>query len=150
MKVKLYGVNSKSAFFKRKRKVEGRVKGREKRKGKEKGKFEVQLWQERKKWQTPKPGIESGTPANVTDALPLSHRDKRHHQPVCSKFYSFCLHFLHCIHLPLRRKFFSKISNSHSNPCSSIIHIYNRDCIFRRRLTFVAIFAKEPACRCTT
>ena len=67
----------------------------EKERGKEsgEGKLEVKLWQKRKKSQTPQPGIEPGTPANAADALPLSHRDKRHHQLVCSKFYPFCLHF---------------------------------------------------------
>ena len=53
----------------------------------------MRLWQKRKKPQTPQPGIEPGTPANAADALPLSHRDKRHHQPVCLKFYPLCLHF---------------------------------------------------------
>ena len=62
---------------------EGKERGRERGKGK----FEVKLWQKRKKSQTPQPGIEPGTPANAADALPLSHRDKRHHQLVCSKFY---------------------------------------------------------------
>ena len=38
-------------------------------------------------------GIEPGTPANAADALPLSHRDKRHHQPVCLKLCPLCLHF---------------------------------------------------------
>ena len=63
---------------------EEEVKGRERRKGTEKGKgkLEVKLWQKRKKSQTPQPGIEPGTPANAADALPLSHRDKRYHQPV--------------------------------------------------------------------
>ena len=37
---------------------------------------------ETEKSQTPKPGIELGTPANAAHALRLSHRDKRHHQPV--------------------------------------------------------------------
>ena len=36
---------------------------------------------ETEKSQTPQPGIEPGTPANAADALPLSHGDKRHHQP---------------------------------------------------------------------
>ena len=49
----------------------------------------MKLWQKRKKSQTPQPGIEPGTPANAADALPLSHRDKRHHQLVCSKFKKF-------------------------------------------------------------
>ena len=74
-----------------------REKDRErKKKGKEeegkekgKGKLEVKLWQKRKKSQTPQPGIESGTPANAADALPLSHRDKRYHQPWCSLFWNF-------------------------------------------------------------
>ena len=60
---------------------EGKERGRERGKGK----LEVKLWQTRKKSQTPQPGIEPGTPANAADALPLSHRDKRHHQLVCSK-----------------------------------------------------------------
>ena len=34
----------------------------------------------------PQRGIEPGTPANAADPLPLSHRDKRHHQLVCLKF----------------------------------------------------------------
>ena len=94
------GINAKSEILKRKLKDEGRRTGRErKRKGKKeegkggKGKLEVKLWQKQKKSQTPQPGIEPGTPANAADALPLSHRDKRHHQLVCSKFYPFCLHF---------------------------------------------------------
>ena len=53
----------------------------------------MKLWQKRKKSQTPQPGIEPGTPASAPDALPLSHRDKRHHQPVCFKFCPLCLHF---------------------------------------------------------
>ena len=78
----------------RERKRKGK-KEDEKERGRErgKGKLEVKLWQKRKKSQTPQPGIEPGTPANAADALPLSHRDKRHHQLVCSKFYPFCLHF---------------------------------------------------------
>ena len=52
-------------------------------KGKEKGKLEVNLWQKRKKSQRTQSGIEPGTPANATDSVPLSHRDKRYHQPVC-------------------------------------------------------------------
>ena len=71
-----------------------------KRKGKEKGKGEREreigneaLAETGKKSQTPQPGIESGTPANAADARPLSHRNKRHHQPVCLKFYPLCLHF---------------------------------------------------------
>ena len=93
------GINAKSEILKRKRKVEGRGRRRKrKRKGKKEEerrerKLEVKLWQKRKKLQTPKPGIEPGTPANAADALPLSNRDKRHHQLVCSKFYPFCLHF---------------------------------------------------------
>ena len=86
-------------LLKRKRKVVGRGRGRErKRKGKkEEGKGEKEIGSEAlaetEKSQTPQPGIEPGTPANAADALPLSHRDKRHHQLVCSKFYPFCLHF---------------------------------------------------------
>ena len=68
---------------------EGKERGRERGKGI----LEVKLGQKRKKSQTPQPGIEPGTPANAADALPLGHRDKRHHQLVCSKFYPFCLHF---------------------------------------------------------
>ena len=74
----------------RKRKGKGKE---EEGKEKGKGKLEVKLWQKRKKSQTPQPGIEPGTPANAADALPLSHRDKRYHQPVCLKFYPLCLHF---------------------------------------------------------
>ena len=100
-RIVIKGINAKSEILKRKRKVEGRGRGRErKRKGKKeegkergrergKGKLEVKLWQKRKKLQTPQPGIEPGTPANGADALPLSHRDKRYHQLVCSKFYPF-------------------------------------------------------------
>ena len=86
-------------FVKKTTTTTGQTQGRRerKRKGKEedekergrergKGKLEVKLWQKRKKSQTPQPGIEPGTPANAADALPLSHRDKRHHQLVCSKF----------------------------------------------------------------
>ena len=81
-------MNFRCLFLKHKRKVEGRGRGRERKmKGKKeeegkrgKGKLEEKLWQKRKKSQTPQPGIEPGTPANAADALPLSHRDKRHHQ----------------------------------------------------------------------
>ena len=77
-----------------------REKERErKRKGKEeegkgrggKGEREREIGSEAladtEKSQTPQPGIEHGTPANAADALQLSHRDKRYHQPVCLKFY---------------------------------------------------------------
>ena len=52
--------------------------------------------------QTPQPGIEPGTPANAVDALPLSHRDKRHHQPVCLTILSALppLHNKGIIHCP--------------------------------------------------
>ena len=46
---------------------EGKESGRERGKGK----LEVKLWQKRKKSQMPKLGIETGTPANAADALPL-------------------------------------------------------------------------------
>ena len=93
------GINAKSEILKRKRKVEGRGRGKERKRKrkKEEGKGGKEIGSEalaeRKKSQTPQPGIEPGTPANAADALPLSHRDKRHHQLVCSKFYPFCLHF---------------------------------------------------------
>ena len=55
-------------FYSANERSKGEGKGR-KRKGKEKGKgkLEVKLWQKRKKLQTPQPGIEPGTPANVAD-----------------------------------------------------------------------------------
>ena len=82
------------AFFSANERSKGEGKGKEEEgKEKGKGKLEVKLWQKRKKSQTPQPGIEPGTPANAADALPLSHRDKRYHQPVCLKFYPLCLHF---------------------------------------------------------
>ena len=98
------GINAKMRFFSANERSKGEGKGkeeegkgrggkgeRERRKGK--GKLKVKLWQKRKKSQTPQPGIEPGTPANAADALPLSYRDKRYHQPVCLKFYPLCLHF---------------------------------------------------------
>ena len=71
-------------------------------KGKEKGKgkLEVKRLQKRKKSQTPQLGIKPETQASVADALLLSHRDKRHHQPVCLKFYLLCLHFAGIIQYP--------------------------------------------------
>ena len=70
----------------------GEGKGKEEE-GKEKGKLEVILWQKQKKSQTPQLKIEPGTPANAADALPLSHWDKRHHQPVYFEFFPLCRHF---------------------------------------------------------
>ena len=80
-------------FMRCKQRVErrGKGRGRETRKGKGKGKRS--FGRNGNTSQTPQPGIEPGTPANAADALPLSHRDKRHHQPVCLKFYPLCLHF---------------------------------------------------------
>ena len=65
----------------RERKRKG-MKEEWKERGRERGKgtLELKLWQKRKKSQTPQPGIEPGTPANAADALPLSHRDKRHQE----------------------------------------------------------------------
>ena len=65
-------INAKLRFLaqtkgRREREGERKRKGR-KRTGKEKGKWEVKLWQKRKKSQTPQPGIEPGTPANAADA----------------------------------------------------------------------------------
>ena len=57
---------------------------------------------ETEKSQTSQPGIEPGTPANAVDALPLSHRDKRHHQLVCLTLLSALppLHNKGIIHCP--------------------------------------------------
>ena len=71
--------------FKRKWKVEGRSfkgKGKEERRERRNGNWKWSFGRNRKKLQTPQPGIEPGTPANAADALPVSHQDKRHHQPV--------------------------------------------------------------------
>ena len=90
------GLNAKMRFLaqtkgRREKDRERKRKGKEEEgKEKGKGKLEVKLWQKRKKSQTPQPGIEPGTPANAADALPLSHREKRYHQPVCLKFYPLC------------------------------------------------------------
>ena len=80
-RVEILSANERSKGEEEERKGRGRER---KRKGKGEGKLEVKLWQKRKKSQTPQPVIEPGTPANAADALPLSHRDKRHHQLVCS------------------------------------------------------------------
>ena len=69
-----------TAHFKRKRNAEGRGKGR----GRErrKGNWKSSVGRNEKKLQTPQPGIKPATPANAADALPMSHRDEQHHQPV--------------------------------------------------------------------
>ena len=71
-----------------KSKAEGKGKEEEgkgeRRKGKGKGKLEVKLWQKRKNSQTRKLGIEPGTRANATDALPLS-------RILFAKFWSICI-----------------------------------------------------------
>ena len=81
------GINAKNAFFAQTKGRRERERERQ-RKGKEKGKrrLEVKLWQKRKKSQTTMPGIEPGNQANAANALPLSHPEERHHQPVFSKF----------------------------------------------------------------
>ena len=85
----LNGINAKMRFLAQTKGRREKERERKRKKGKEeegkekgKGKLEVKLWQKRKKSQTPQPGIEPGTPANAADAPPLSHRDKRYHQPV--------------------------------------------------------------------
>ena len=92
--LEFFSANERSKGEGKGKEEEGKGRGgkgeRERRKGR---KLEVKLWQKRKKSQTPQPGIEPGTPANAADALPMSHRDKRYHQPVCLKFYPFSLHF---------------------------------------------------------
>ena len=80
----------------RERKRKGKEEeGKEKGKGEREREIGSEALAETEKSQTPQPqpGIEPGTPANAADALPLSHRDKRYHQPVCLKFYPLCLHF---------------------------------------------------------
>ena len=81
---------------------------------KKKGKLEAKLWQKWKKSQTPKPEIKSRTPANVADTLPLSHRDKRHHQPVCLKVLSVPppLHNIGIIHYRLGHLWFFRFCQS--------------------------------------
>ena len=85
------GINAKMRFLAQTKGRRERERKGERRKGK--GNWKWSFGRNGKKSQTPQPGIEPGTPANAADALPLSHRDKRHHQLVCSKFYPFCLHF---------------------------------------------------------
>ena len=70
--------------FKRKRKVEGRGRGKGEEDGKGKREIGSEALAETEKIAKAPAGnqIEPGTQANAPDALPLSHRDKRHHQPV--------------------------------------------------------------------
>ena len=71
----------------REKEREKKRKGKEEE-GKEKGKGE------REREIGSEPLAETEKIANApADDIPLSHRDKRCHQPVCLKFYPLCLHF---------------------------------------------------------
>ena len=84
----------------RKRKRKGKEEEGKEEEGKEKGKGGREreigseaLAETEKNRKRPSRESNPGPQQTRLIALPLSHRDKRYHQPVCLKFYPLCLHF---------------------------------------------------------
>ena len=59
---------------------------------------------------------------NVTNALPLSYRDRLHHQPVVRLFYSLCL----CERAHCQSTHFGRRPKYNSLPVAYLLRIFNK------------------------
>ena len=83
--VNCYEREMRRVHFKRKRKVEGRRKGIGRGRGRRKGNWKWSFGRNGKNRKRPSRELNPGPQeTNGADALPLSHRDKRHHQLVAN------------------------------------------------------------------
>ena len=94
-----YGINAKDAFFSTNERSQGEGKGKEEERKEERERdIGSEALEETEKIANAPAGnrtwdLGPRTPANATDALPLSHRHKRHHLYCgCHDYYFYLLH----------------------------------------------------------